>query len=153
MPGVVLYRVIMELGACGRGVLLHEISCVAELWRKPFNEAAALGIKVAVCDARGHMLACSNIDGHTAAHVNRLMGDGWHDFLQPEDLPRVLAWFACNCDGGRQNCTECESITYQQLGKLNGKPAMQDITLIKRWAGDAWLCYGAVRFRPQGAPP
>lgn len=124
----------------------------AEPWRKPLNEAAALGIKLAVCDERGHMLACTNIEGHTAAGAARLMGDGWHDFLQPEDLPRILAWFACDCGGGRKGCGECDTISYQQFGKHGGKPAMSQITLVKYWYGGAWLCYGALRVHPPRAP-
>ena len=115
-----------------------------EPWRKAFNEAAAMGIKIAVCDDRGRMLACSNIEGHTAAGVERLMGVGWHDFLQPEDMPRVLAWFACNCGADREECHKCDMITYQQLSRYNGKPVMSDVTLIKYWHGGAWLCYGRV---------
>jgi hypothetical protein len=121
---------------------------MTEPWRPAFNEASAMGIKIAVCDERGRMLACSNIAKHTAAEMGRLMGEGWHDFLQPEDMPRVLAWFACRencggCDGGRG----CELITYQQLGKLDGKPVMQDVTLLKYWHAGVWLCYGKVEPR------
>lgn len=109
-------------------------------WRAPFNEAAALGYRVAVCDTAGRMLACANLEGHVIADIPRIQGMGWHEFLLPDEVPLVLAWFA-DRDGNRP-------ITYQQLCRIDGVPRMADITLVKSWAGSAWLCYGAVRAHP-----
>ena len=100
------------------------------MWKRPFAEAAALGLKVAVCDRRGHIIAIANC-GHVLADVR---GDRWHEFV--EDLPRVLAWF--------QRDDEGEPITYAQLGHAAGKPARQWITLVKRRCGRFWICLGSV---------
>jgi len=113
-------------------------------WLKDYDEARKLGLKVAVCDESGSILECSNISKHTGAELGRIVGNGWHDYLQPEELPQILAWFKAK--------TGPDHITYMQLSKNNGKPTMADITLVKRWVGSAWLCYGAVRFLPPGAP-
>ena len=112
-------------------------------WSQMFHEAAALGLRVAVCDPAGRMLACANLDGHVIAHVPRLQGAGWWEFLETEELPGVLDWFA---DPSRDG-----PITYSQLCRIDGQPRMADITLVKVWAGDAWLAYGAVRPHPQRA--
>ncbi len=138
---------------CFRGGA-NDNSLMTEPWRSAFNQATEMGIKIAVCDDKGRMLACSNISKHTAAEMGRLMGEGWHDFLQPEDMPRILAWFACKkkCNGECEG-EGCEPITYQQLSRLNGKPTMSDVTLVKFWHGGAWLCFGALRFRPPPSRP
>lgn len=108
------------------------------MWEIQFQDAAWLGLKVAACDKNGNVLAHSSLDSHTLAAV---LGDRWHEFV--EDLPRVLSWFSRD--------DESEPITYTQLGRIDGKPTRQRITLVKRWAGDAWICYGVVRLDPR--PP
>jgi hypothetical protein len=113
-------------------------------WLVPFHEAAALGYRVAVCDTTGRMLACANLEGHVIEVIPRIHGSGWWEFLDPAELPGVLAWFA--------DMDNREPITYQQLCRIDGVPRMADITLVKAWAGTAWLCYGAVRPHPLPVP-
>ena len=111
------------------------------LWLAPFNEAIALGYRVAVCDVAGRMLACGNLDGHVVAGECRLMGAGWHEFVHEADLPAVLDYF--------RNGQSGDTVSYRQLCQIDGRPVMADITILKVWAGSAWLVYGAVRSRQQ----
>lgn len=110
-----------------------------ELWQAPFNEASACGYRVAVCDSGGHMLACSNLEGHVVAGGPRLLGSGWHEFVHEADLPAVLDYF--------RNGQSGDTVSYRQLCQIDGRPVMADITILKVWAGSAWLVYGAVRSR------
>lgn len=103
-----------------------------------------MGHRVAVCDTAGHLLACSNLEGHVIAGGPRLMGDGWWEFVSPDDLPRVLAWFL----NGRSG----DTVTYRQLSQVNGQPVMADITILKVPVGGVYLCYGAVRARQPPVP-
>lgn len=111
------------------------------MWHIPFREAAELGFRVAVCDRRGRLLAAANIDGHLITKVEAIMGENWHEFVDELDLD----WF--NRDD------ESEPTSYIQLGRIDGKPARQLITLVKRSCGDAWICYGSVLPMPHAQLP
>lgn len=113
-------------------------------WSVPYKQAADQGYLVAVCDTAGHLLACSNLEEHAIAGGPRLYGTGWWEFLHPDDLPAVRAYFGDGV-GGRP-------ITYRQLSRINGQAVMADVTIIKTWAGSAWLCHGTVRARQRRAP-
>lgn len=106
-----------------------------EQWRKPFEDAAAMGIKVAIVTTDARMLAYSNLK-HLICGESAMMGTGWHEFIDPDDMPRVKEWMATFDDS---------PISYRQMCQERGKPKLKRITLLKLWAGEAWLCVGAVR--------
>lgn len=106
-------------------------------WLGQFCEAAAFGIKVAVVDKEARMLAAANLEGHLITRIPLILGDKWHEFVDPRDMPAVRRWFAEDEPG--------EPIAYRQLCQIDGKPTMCRIALVKSWTGDAWLCVGAVK--------
>lgn len=119
-------------------------------WMQPFTEAAALGLKVAVVDTSAHMLACANLAGHLICTEANLLGDKWHEFVDPRDLPRIRATFARRAAR--------TTLVYRQLSHIDGQPCACRIGLVNVWIGSVWLCYGAVepirppRRRFQGDP-
>lgn len=142
-------------------------------WRPAFCEAAALGYRVAVVDTSARMLACANLADHVICEEEALLGDKWHEFVDPRDLPAVRAWFlpdfttsvsasAQRGAGGREQKSGqapgwqqpatvrpalCHGapIHYRQLCQLDGRPVHCRITLVKVWCAGAWLAYGALR--------
>jgi hypothetical protein len=120
-------------------------------WRHAFSEAAALGLRVAVVDTNAHMLACANLKAHVICTEPALLGDRWHEFVDPVDLPAVKRWFAALPDDFPAAASN-GAIHYRQLCQLDERPVLCRITLVKVWVGDAWLAYGALRrlrARPQ----
>lgn len=108
----------------------------APLWRHSFHLTASLGIKTVIMDRAGHMLAIANCGSHLPVEQPALLQTRWQELIHPDDLPRVLAYFAQDSAGG--------PISYRQMaaseGKMIGRVGV--VTISKVWAGDAWLCYG-----------
>lgn len=104
-------------------------------WVTPFLSAAAQGYKVSINDRAGCCLAFANWDADVVDSRDRILGTGWHEYIEPADLPALLAWFA---DDGTTG-----PITYRGIGRIDGRATTVNICLVKAWVGDAWLSVGA----------
>ena len=107
------------------------------MWRAAFNQAASTGAKVAILQVDGTALACANWDGHLAADVPRCLGLKYEEFMDKGDVIRLRKWLADH--------DEATPITYRQLLQDGDGTSMRWVTIVKRWRGTAWLCFGAVR--------
>lgn len=112
-------------------------------WMPPFKQAAALGLRVAVVDREAHMLAIANLGGHLICAAPALLGNKWHEFIEPDDLPAMREAFA-------RPAPAPVTMHYRQLCRINNRSEVCLITLVNVWAASAWLSYGALR--PLHAP-
>lgn len=104
-------------------------------WTKSLVECAELKVKACIVTRDGSWLGHTTWDG--GIFLGNMLGQRWKEFAEPRDLPAISRWLAEDGPG--------EPIIYRQLCQIGGAPTMCRIALIKSWAGDAWLCVGAVR--------
>lgn len=113
------------------------------LWHQHFRDAAALGLRVAVLDPAASMLACANLADHLICPESALLGEKWHEFIEPGDLPAIRTALA-------RPASAPVVLHYRQLCRINTRSTVCLITLLNVWVASAWLSYGTLR--PLHAP-
>lgn len=113
-------------------VIIHPMP-TPPAWSAPFHEAANLGYKVSIIDHTGACLAVANWGGELTEHWPAIRGHRWHEYVSPQDLPRLLRWF--QPDGA-----DLPPILYGGLGRCSGIDQPVLIALVKvAVPGGVWL--------------
>jgi hypothetical protein len=105
------------------------------LWTRHFNALSDVGFKVIVCRRDGYLMAVANWD--EIARPSQLVGLKWQEFCHPDDIAHVLAWHAVD-----PNDAGIVPLTFRGMGIFNGVPGPAVFSLVKYWAGDAWVAVG-----------
>lgn len=108
-------------------------------WEPEFRNAASLGCKVSIVAPDGTCLAIANWQAALVEHWPAIEGKRWHEYISPQDLHRLLAWFAPGTD-------DLPPIIYEGLGRVDGKDQPVLVCLVKTWLPcGVWLVIGDQR--------
>lgn len=108
-------------------------------WLPLYRKVAIAGLKVSVVATDGGCLAMANWSDRTPESPATLMGKRWHEYVNPEHLPRLLDWF-------RPEAASQPPIIYEGLGRVDGVDQTVTICLVKApLPGGVWLCVGEQR--------
>ena len=113
-------------------------------WRDDFAEAAATGCKVSIITRTGHAIVSANWAADQIEEWDALRGLRWHEFIHPDDLPRLIAWLAEPTAGA--------PIVYRGIGLYAGRAAVVRVCLVKRPVAGVWLVVGEQEFHAASLP-